>query len=174
VAVASKLPIVDAVVTPVLPARIPAMEARLTLGGQSLTIACVHLVPPLGKHRQEDGLGATVAKNAEVRVKQAAWLVARYAARRGPLLVVGDFNETPGGKAMHVFTSAGFADACDAPTSRCGATFPGPALPLPAAFRIDHVLGRGVCFMRGAVVLKGGSDHYPVVGEGTPGPCAGT
>jgi endonuclease/exonuclease/phosphatase (EEP) superfamily protein YafD len=43
---------------------------------------------------------------------------------------------------------------------------------LPAVFQIDHILGRGVCFWRGAVLRAGGSDHYPVTAELQLGACS--
>ncbi len=174
VGIASKHPIVSASVTAVPPVKIPAMEARLTMGGRLVSLTCVHLMPPVGKHRKSDGFFTTLEKNAEVRKKQAGWLVDRYAKLPGPLLVVGDFNEDPGGDALAALEKAGLGDACAAKDSgRCGPTFPGPATPWPPVFTIDHVLGRNVCFSKGATVHGGGSDHYPVLAELALGACGG-
>lgn len=172
VGLASKFPIVSVASTPVPPLKLPAMEAQLSVRGQTLAVTCVHLNPPAGKHKKSDSFTTTLEKNADVREKQAQWLVERYAKLTGPLLVVGDFNEESVGRAMKTFAKAGLADACDqANNGGCGPTFPGPAEPWPAVFTIDHLLGRKICFSKGEVVRAGGSDHYPIAGELQLGAC---
>jgi endonuclease/exonuclease/phosphatase (EEP) superfamily protein YafD len=162
VGLAARVPIAGAQLVPVAPLKLPMLEARVVLQGKEVLVGCVHLNPPAGKHRKDDTLLVTLEKNAAVRKRQADWLVARYAKLTTPALLLGDFNEERVGAAMKALELAGFANACDAPSSRCGPTFPGPQVPLPPVFTIDHVLGRGVTFTDGAVVRAGGSDHYPV------------
>lgn len=162
VGLASKVPLSDVRVGPVAPSKIPAMEATVTLDGQQVRLACVHLTPPVGKHKKSDTMLDQFSKNAAVRKKQAATLVARYAATKSPVVLLGDFNEEPGGEALVALEKAGWSRGCELPAARCGATFPGPAEPWPAVFAIDHVYARGLDFTDARTVREGGSDHFPV------------
>lgn len=172
IGIASKFPLQSSTHFTVPPLKLPAVEAVLSVHGRALTVTCVHLNPPAGKHRASDGLLTTLSKNDVVRKKQADFLVAHF-GKTSPLVLLGDFNEQPGGEAMKTFDGAGLTSSCAGhDNTRCGATFPGPAVPkLPAVFQIDHILGRGVCFSRGAVLRAGGSDHYPVTAELQLGTC---
>ena len=79
-----------------------------------------------------------------------------------PAIVLGDMNEWDGQAALTILAEAGFRNACHAKASRCGPTWPGRAVPVPAVVRIDHILGRGVEFRQAVILNSGGSDHYPV------------
>jgi endonuclease/exonuclease/phosphatase family metal-dependent hydrolase len=160
--VASKYPLRDVQTFAVAPSGIPAMEATIVREGTPIRLVCVHLNPPVGKHRASDTFLQTMEKNGAVRVKQAATLVARYAAVRTPVVLFGDFNETPGGPALAALEKAGWSRGCALPGSTCSATFPGPALAWPSVFEIDHVYARGLRFHSAATVRAGGSDHFPV------------
>jgi endonuclease/exonuclease/phosphatase (EEP) superfamily protein YafD len=138
------------------------MEVRVSTNAGNVLVACLHLFPPVGKHRKSDGFFETMEKNAELRRKQAEYIVARYAAVTGPVLIVGDMNEAPDGKAVQTFEKAGFLRSCRSPSQQCGATFPGATCVWPAVFEIDHILGRGVEFGAARVIREGGSDHFPV------------
>jgi endonuclease/exonuclease/phosphatase (EEP) superfamily protein YafD len=140
------------------------LEAVADVDGRALQLSCLHLFPPVGKHKASDGFFETMAKNARLRRDQAQYLMARYKSRQ-PLLVFGDMNEEPGGEALLLMATAGLQRACEtAVENHCGSTWPGPAIPLvPAAFEIDHILGRGVQFLRAQVIKQGGSDHFPVL-----------
>lgn len=144
------------------PHRLPAGEALVRIGERTLLVVCVHWIPPVAKHRKSDDFFASMAKNEAMRAKQAQYLVRRYARERRPILVLGDFNESEDDDGVRYLLSKGYADACTAPSEDCGATWPGATSLMPATFRIDHVLGRGVVFDEAGVVREGGSDHYPV------------
>lgn len=145
------------------PNKMPAVEARVRVGKSSLMISCVHFYPAGASGKRDAGFLQQMAANAETRVKQAENLLARYAKEKGPLLVLGDFNEDASGKAVEVFTHQGFLNACRASSSQCGPTWPGATSVFPAVVQIDHVLGREVRFDSAQVVKSGGSDHFPVI-----------
>ena len=159
---ASKRPLTRVATLPVPPLKLPAMTAHLTHDGADVELLCVHLNPPAGKHKASDSLPTTIEKNDAVRSKQADTLVARYAKTKGAVVLLGDFNEQPGGQALGKLENAGFSRGCDVKGSACSGTFPGPALPWPAVFEIDHVYARGLAFSSARTVRAGGSDHFPV------------
>lgn len=162
VGIASRYPLSAARVFAQKPHRIPAMEARVGFPERRAMLACLHLFPPVGKHRKSDGFLETMEKNAKLRKEQAQFLVARYAPEKGSVLLVGDLNEESSGQAVKTLEDAGFARACAVKDQRCGPTFPGATYFAPAIFEIDHVLGRGVTFESARVIREGGSDHFPV------------
>jgi endonuclease/exonuclease/phosphatase (EEP) superfamily protein YafD len=153
------------------PHKIPALSARVRFHGETLTVACLHLFPPVGKHKKTDGFVETMQKNANLRREQADWLVKRFQGLQEPLLVLGDMNEGPDGEALATMQRAGWVRACDAAQqARCSPTWPGPSLPWPAVFEIDHVLGKDLDFQEARTVRGGGSDHFPVVATFTLAP----
>lgn len=160
--IASRFKVSNSTVFEEKPHRLPALEARVSTNAGPILVACLHLFPPVGKHKKNDGFFETMEKNADLRMKQAEYIVGRYVKERQPLLVVGDMNEGPDGMAVQAFEKAGFRRACRSPRQKCGATFPGPTYVLPAVFEIDHILGRGVEFGAARVIREGGSDHFPV------------
>ncbi len=162
VGIASRTPLSDARTFEQKPHRIPAMEAVTRLGGTRIRLVCVHLFPPVGKHRASDGFFTTLGKNAALRVEQAKYLIERYSRDPGPVLIIGDMNEGRDDDALQTFFQAGYRHACEIEEEDCGATFPGATYKLPAVFEIDHVLGRGVRFTSARVIDEGGSDHYAV------------
>jgi endonuclease/exonuclease/phosphatase (EEP) superfamily protein YafD len=159
---ASRFPLSSAVVFEERPHKLPAIQAQVSTPSGRVLVACLHLFPPVGKHRKSDGFLETMNKNAELRHKQAQFIVTRYSHTQGPLLVVGDMNEGPDGAAVRTFEKAGLARSCDSGSSRCGPTFPGATSMFPAIFEIDHILGRDVEFATARVIREGGSDHFPV------------
>lgn len=162
---ASKVPLKNVRVGPVAPSKIPAMEATVSFDGTPLTLLCVHLNPPAGKHQKSDSFVQTLGKNADVRKKQAATLVARYADTKTPVVLLGDFNEEPGGEALAALEKAGWARGCSLWSSSCSATWPGPTSPWPAVFMVDHVFARGLDFVVAKTLRTGGSDHFPVMAK---------
>lgn len=165
VGIASKYPLEGATVFAQSPHRMPAMQASVVRGRQRVTVVCVHLFPPGAKRRKDAGFLESLRENAELRVQQADELAKRLAARRGPVLLLGDFNEAADDAAVTRLRDAGFAVACDIDGERCGATYPGGTSLWPAVFQVDHILGRGVRFIRAEVKPEGNSDHYPIVAE---------
>lgn len=166
VGIASKYPIHTAQHFPVKPHRIPGLQAIVTIDDSRLMVACLHLFPPVGKHRKSDGFFETLKKNEQLRLNQARYLIAKYAKWKGPLILMGDMNEGADGDAVQLFVKEKIVRSCDkAPIEDCGATYPGATGILPAVFEIDHILGRNVEFKTAGVFKKGGSDHYPVYSE---------
>ncbi len=171
---ASKFPLRNVDHFPNRPHKIPALEATVVIGKTHVRVACLHLFPPLGKHRAQDSMAVTMQKNQQLRKDQATWLVRHHAHADLPMIILGDLNEGPDGDAVKTFVDAGFSRACDtAPQRSCGATWPGPAITglrglfSVAVFEIDHILGRGVTFLSAATLHSGGSDHYPVMARFT-------
>jgi endonuclease/exonuclease/phosphatase (EEP) superfamily protein YafD len=165
VGIASKHPLESAVVFAQSPHRMPAVQATVVRAGQRVTVVCVHLFPPGAKRREDAGFLDTLRENAELRRRQADALALRLASRREPLLLLGDFNEADDDAAVKRLREAGFAVACDIEGERCGATYPGGTSSWPALFQVDHILGRGLRFLRAEVRSEGNSDHYPIVAE---------
>ena len=162
VGLASRFPLSSAVVFEEKPHKLPALQAQVSTPSGRALIACLHLFPPVGKHRKSDGFFETMNKNASLRKKQAEFIVERYSRDHGPLLVVGDMNEGADGAAIRTFEKAGLVRSCRCEDARCGPTFPGASSMLPAIFEIDHILARGVEFATARVIREGGSDHFPV------------
>ncbi|MCP3064035.1 hypothetical protein LXT21_35190 [Myxococcus sp. K38C18041901] len=144
------------------PHRMPGLEADVLVGGRTLKVACLHLMPPGATHRREDGLLETMRKNATLRKQQAEALVERYSKARGPVLLFGDMNESRTQEAMTTFAAAGFAHACHGPDALCGDTWPGAASVVPSFVEIDHILGRNLSLSGAKVLHGGGSDHFAV------------
>lgn len=170
IGIASRRPLAGGTVLTLGLPYLPAVGAQVALTEGRVSIACVHLIPPhAGLERAGDPF-RIYKKNRAIRIRQARALIEFLAAASGPAIVLGDFNELPGQDALKLFRTAEFRDACLGRRSRCGPTWPGAVVPLlPALFRIDHILGRGVTFSDAAVLDAGGSDHYPVAARFRPG-----
>lgn len=169
IGLASVYPLSSVRVGPVAPSGIPDLEATLMVRGRPVRLACVHLNPPLGKHRASDDLITTLRKNDDVREKQVATLVARFNGSREPVVLLGDFNDEPGRRSLAALSEAGFHRGCGALSARCGPSFPGLVVTRwPAVFTIDHVYARGLEFTMSKTLRAGGSDHLPVVAAFAP------
>lgn len=133
-------------------AKVPAIHARLTLGGQQISILCFHALRP--------GPGEITAR----RNLQLSWIPEYVAQQDGPVIIAGDFNVTPWSphyKAM--IASSGLKN-----TRRghgIAATWPGLPFPIPL-LPLDHILVspeiHTKAFRRGP---NTGSDHRPLVVE---------
>ena len=78
-------------------------------------------------------------------------------------IVLGDFNEGDGGRAVRWLRSRGYRDALKAHQPNAS-TWHWQAGPLPLRGRLDHVLYQAPLHGADArVIRRGGSDHYPVV-----------
>jgi len=141
---------------------LPSLAVTVRAPSMAVRAVCVHLIPPQAGFRNSDDLWATYQRNKALRLRQVANLLKLFDGPDRPAVIIGDLNEWPGQAAVAELVEAGFEDSCDAAGSRCGATWPGRLLPLPATFRIDYILGRGVTFTDAATLDAGGSDHYPV------------
>lgn len=93
-----------------------------------------------------------------VRADQAQRLREHIAASPNPVVVCGDFNDTPN-SYVYTLLSGGLADTFREKGLGLGTTFAG-ALPM---LRIDYILTeKSFTTYSCRVVRSGGSDHYPV------------
>jgi endonuclease/exonuclease/phosphatase family metal-dependent hydrolase len=109
--------------------------------------------------RQIGGVLKRVGGATSIRAEQAQQVRAHIESSPNPVIVCGDFNDTPN---SYVFAhlSKGLADTFRAKGLGIGTTFAG-ALPL---LRIDYVLTEKSFTTFSCRVIRGGdSDHYPVV-----------
>lgn len=108
-------------------------------------------------------------EDADARLRAAALIVERIADMEGPVILVGDFNDTPG-SAVHRRLTAALHDAWERAPRREGpaGTFHGFG-GTPAA-RIDWVLSRGLQAQAARTLAepvdgRHVSDHFPVLVE---------
>jgi endonuclease/exonuclease/phosphatase (EEP) superfamily protein YafD len=151
IALYSRLPFEEIEVLIMTTARVPAIEASVSVAGRSVKIFAIHTLPPL------DGF------NARSRAAQLAQIPKRMPAAGTPTLLIGDLNTTMTSPLYRRLEEAsglrnaryGFA---------FGATCPRPygALGLP----LDHVLVSGDIEVKSFRVGPDiGSDHLPIVVE---------
>lgn len=112
------------------------------------------------------------AEDAGARLRGARLLAARIAALPAgePVVVTGDFNDTPGGPVHAALLAAGLRDAWQAAAARAGPEGTFHAFTGRAERRIDWILVRGldVRAVRTIDASEGGrypSDHFPVLAE---------
>jgi len=126
--------------------------------GGRIQVLNVHLRPPMS-----DGGSWVVGyfSTRDDRERELAWHVARLDPKL-PTLIVGDFNEEHGGRALAVVDRLGYTDAIAqfAGTTR---TWEWPAGGLTIRFQLDHLLydERFVAHAAG-IVEAGRSDHRPI------------
>lgn len=133
----------------------PHIDATIDAPGGTIRVLVVHPIPP-------EGVAAREMRNSEL-----AWIARQCREDGMPTVVVGDFNETPWGRAFAEFAGAsGLAPA----SAQHGwmPTWPvriaGVHVPMALRIPIDHAFvspALGVAgFRTGADI---GSDHLPVV-----------
>lgn len=162
VGIASRHPLLDGTVLTLGLTYLPAVSATVRTESGLIRVACVHLMPPFARFKKSVNVWKRYFRNQAIRMGQVAELLKHLDRRDIPAIILGDMNELPGQLAVSLIGAAGFADACGGVAARCGPTWPGGVIPLPAMFRIDHIHGRGVSFDGTAALEAGGSDHYPV------------
>lgn len=119
-----------------------AFEAAVTIGGKALRMVSVHL-----DHEHD-----------ERRLKQAEALVAALSESDAPLILAGDFNDTPGSPPVKAFAARWTPVAKKEPVFTCPAGKP--------AVEIDHVFLHGFEAQGLLEVLPEAvaSDHRPIAG----------
>lgn len=146
----------------------PAVAATVHLDQEAVRIACAHFVPHIANFEPSDGIRDRYYRNRTIRTGQAQALLDHLNSNGNPAIVLGDLNEWKGQAALTELAEAGFRDACQAPDSRCGPTWPGRVSYGPALVQLDHILGRGIEFRQATVLGAGGSDHYPIIARFRP------
>lgn len=133
----------------------PHIDAVIDLPGGPVRVLVVHPIPP-------EGIMARDMRNAELE-----WIASQCREGDAPTVVIGDFNETPWGRAFADFAgSSGLVPA----SAEAGWTPTWPVrlggIPIPAPLRIpiDHA------FVSPSIGVRGfrtgpdiGSDHLPIV-----------
>ena len=108
--------------------------------------------------RQIGGVLNRVGGATSIRAEQAQRVRQHLAASPNPVVVCGDFNDTPN-SYVYAHISEGLADSFRAKGLGLGTTFAG-ALPL---LRIDYILTeKSFTTYSCRTIRSGGSDHYPV------------
>jgi endonuclease/exonuclease/phosphatase family metal-dependent hydrolase len=124
------------------------IRAEIRIDGQLVNFVTTHL-----DYQYEDG-----------RVFEAQQLLAALTDVKGPLIVVGDFNDVPAGEAYQLMRSV-FSDAW----TEVRADDPGLSYPADKpAKRIDYIFTRrtdGLKAKRAWIVDTLASDHVPVVAD---------
>ncbi|MCE7925132.1 MAG: hypothetical protein DYG98_18925 [Haliscomenobacteraceae bacterium CHB4] len=109
--------------------------------------------------RQIGGVLHRVGGATSVRADQAQRVRQHLVASPHPVVVCGDFNDTPN-SYVYTHIAEGLADTFRAKGLGLGTTFAG-ALPL---LRIDYILTeKSIATFSCRTIRGGGSDHYPVV-----------
>jgi endonuclease/exonuclease/phosphatase (EEP) superfamily protein YafD len=131
---------------------VPAASLVLEVGGQTLKVLHLHLLPP----RSLDHF-------CEMR-RQMGVLLELVDAEPGPLVLAGDFNFDGSSAYARALGRAGFADAWDLAGSGRGDTWP-DGIGWAPGLRLDHVFLRAVACHGAVRGRPTGSDHLPVVAD---------
>ena len=118
------------------------IEALIDLGESPLRVFVIHSAAPMS------------SELAKRRDRQLAMLARQLQDHPEPVLVLGDFNLTPGTQMWRTFT--GYTKLLRAPGSE-PATW--PAVLGPLGISIDHMLARGAAISEQKAFTIPGSDH---------------
>lgn len=152
VALLSRYPLSEVAVVPTPPGKRVLLKAVAQTPKGRLTVLVLHLraVGMSGGERR--------AKYLAQRRTEALLAAAQAARTQGPLLAMGDLNDTPGSSTLAALAPP-LADACAGLTDR---TWPS-GLPI---LRLDHILIRSPVRSQGCQVVQStASDHRPLVTE---------
>ena len=128
-----------------------AVEAGVVVAGERVTVLAVHpAAPGPVDHAAWDSAMASLTEHLD--------------ARRGPIVVAGDFNTTRDHRAFRDILALGYADAADQAGAGLTLTFPEGRTPVPLV-GIDHALVRdaGLVATSVAAVSVSGADHRALV-----------
>ena len=127
------------------------LVSRVTLAGQTMTVAAVHPVAP----------GAT---ENSAWLREYSTLVTDLDAITGPAVIAGDFNATRDQSPFRSLIATGYVDGADQAGSGVHFTFPQQGR-LPPLVTIDHVLSRARSLSAVAVqvVPVPGTDHAALI-----------
>ena len=132
--------------------------ARVTLAGQTMTVAAVHPASP-GPTENTTWLG------------EYSMLLSDLDSITGPAVIAGDFNATRDQSPFRSVIATGYVDGADQAGSGVHFTFPQEGR-LPPLVTIDHVLSRNSSLSAVAVqvVPVSGTDHAALIVTYTPTP----
>ena len=132
---------------------VPVIRAEVSLGERAITVLAVHTLPPV------DGEYAAVWRD------QVRALAADARDHDGPLVVAGDLNLTPFGRAYGALRDAGLRGAHELAGRGLATTWPNGRRSIPP-MRLDHVLvSVGIEALAVREGVGAGSDHRPVIAE---------
>jgi endonuclease/exonuclease/phosphatase (EEP) superfamily protein YafD len=136
-----------------------AMAARTPIG--EITVMNLHLRPPLPESGRTSGIPTAYFATRPVRAREVQHHLESLPSRR-PLLVLGDLNESDGGRAHRVLAARGLRSAL-ARHDRSTPTWRWQTSLGPIAMRLDHIYHSPELSCVAARVLgEAASDHYPV------------
>jgi len=139
----------------------PAVFVRAKTPIGFVQILNVHLRPPLSEQGTVS-LGAYFSAD-EVHCKELEELVAHTTGDE-PLIILGDFNEDEGGKAMRQLVRSGFTDALSLYDRYTNTWTWKTSVGIELKNRYDHVLySRHLACTAAKVTRVEASDHMPVV-----------
>lgn len=132
------------------------LKARAHTPGQPIMIIVVHFHPtnPLDKSN-------TKKENDAARLHEAKRALELATACNSPVLIMGDFNDTPGSPAYGLFAER-FQDCCGVAGGLWEKTWPA-SFPIT---RIDYIwVSRHFRVLRCHTLNSSASDHLPVIAE---------
>ena len=132
------------------------LKARVHTPGQPTIVIVVHFHPtnPLDK-------SSTKKENDAARLREAKRALELATTCKAPLLIMGDFNDTPGSPAYGLFTER-FQDCCGVAGDWWEKTWPA-SFPIT---RIDYIwVSRHFRVLRCYAPHSSASDHLPVIAE---------
>ncbi len=137
-----------------------AWRVSVRLQGRRIQLLNVHLRPPIGNTGRLSTVASAYFRTRPIRRAEIQAHL-RSAPARGPLVVLGDFNESDRGQAVRWLRSRGFTDALYAHDRRT-ATWQWTTSVGTVRSRLDHVLVRGLRCVGARVLGPAASDHFPV------------
>jgi endonuclease/exonuclease/phosphatase family metal-dependent hydrolase len=132
------------------------LKARVHTPGQPTIVIVVHFHPtnPLDK-------SSTKKENDAARLREAKRTLELATTCNAPLLITGDFNDTPGSPAYGLFTER-FQDCCGVAGDWWEKTWPA-SFPI---IRIDYIwVSRHFKVLRCYALHSSASDHLPIIAE---------
>lgn len=132
------------------------LQARVHTPGRPLTVFVVHFHPtnPLDDQKKRNA-------NDRARLREARRVLASTIKTKGPVVIMGDFNDDTGSPPYRLFASH-FQDACDKAGGWWDKTWPAT---FPVT-RIDYIWASPkIRIKRCRALFSGASDHRPVVAD---------
>lgn len=139
---------------------------RVTLAGQSVQVASVHLQPVL-PHKREGLVGLTklFIKTESIRAREIAHIHENI-SKDMPTILAGDFNSPASLTVSQYLAAAGFVDSFAAVTSEPAKhiTWRWKYGNVEWKYRLDYLFHtRDIETVTSRIIVGAGSDHYPVV-----------